>query len=196
MRWPAFVFRVRRQSFPALGMLCANGAMQRGTVKSKKRRLRDQFDAYADSGKKRFPDAFLASIEAVEDAIQRAAGRGRGARLMNQGPGSGPVKLEELLATSLLDDPRLPLAVERTRQPRPEIPPPPPRGDPLWGALRSRAKGERVDETGVEAANQDSNQLLATLAISDSKVVPTIVDGPYGGWRLVAAVERTHNFAA
>ena len=38
-----------------------------------KRRLRDQFDAYADSGRKRLPDAFLASVEAVEDAIQRAA---------------------------------------------------------------------------------------------------------------------------
>ena len=155
-----------------------------------KRRLRDQFDAYADSGRKRLPDAFLASIEAVEDSIQRAAAGARGARLMNQGPVADPVKLEEQLASVLLDDPKLPLAVERTRQPRPEIPPPPPRGDPLWGALRARAKGKGVDETGFEAANQDGSQLLATLAISHSKVIPTIVDGPYGGWRLVAAVER------
>ena len=101
-----------------------------------------------------------------------------------------PVGLEELLARALLDDPELPLAVERTRQPRPEIPPPPLRGDPLWHALRARAEGESVDETSVEAASQNGGALLGTVAIGGTEIVPTLVDGPYDGWRLVAAVER------
>ena len=158
--------------------------------KKQKQRMRAQFRAYADTVRECWPDVFLASIESVEDAIQRTAAGVRGARLINHGPVANPVKLEELLATALLDDPKLPLTVERTRQSRPEIPPPPLRGDPLWRALRDRAKGARVGETDVEAASQDRSKLLATIAISDSAVVPTIVDGPYAGWRLMAAVER------
>ena len=161
-----------------------------GNSEQQKQRMRAQVRAYVDTVRKRWPDAFLASIETVENAIQRAAAGARGARLINHGPVANPARLEDRLATALLDDPKLPLAVEQTRQPRPQIPPPPPRGDPLWRALRARAKGGGVDETGVEAASQDGSKLLATIAISDSEVVPTIVDGPYGDWRLVAAVER------
>ena len=155
-----------------------------------KRRMKAQFRDYGDSVKERWPNAYLASYEAVEDAIQRAAAGVRAARLINGEPVGDPVELEELLAQALLDDPELPLVVERTRQPRPEIPPPPTRGDPLWHALRTRAEGGGIDETGVEAAIQNGDELLGTVAILDPEVVPTLVDGPYDGWRLVAAVER------
>ena len=155
-----------------------------------RQRMKAQHRAYTDGQGQRLPDICFAVMEAIEDALQRAAAGARGAWLMNHGPVADPVELEEQLATALLDDPELPLLVERTRHPRPEIPPPPFRGDPLWGALRARAEGRSVDETGVEAACQDGSELLGTIAISDSELVPTIVDGPYGGWRLVAAVEQ------
>ena len=155
-----------------------------------KRRMKAQFRAYGDSVKERWPNAYLASEEAVEDAIQRAAAGARAARLINGEPVGDPVELEESLAQALLDDPELPLVVERTRQPRPEIPPPPTRGDPLWHALRTRAEGGGVDETDVEAAIQNGDELLGTVAILDPEAVPTLVDGPCDGWRLVAAVER------
>ena len=155
-----------------------------------RRRMQAQYRAYADVGKERWPDAFMASDEAVEDAIQRAAAGARMARLMNGEPVADPVELEELLARALLDDPELPLALERTRQPRPEIPPPPLRDDPLWRALCARAEGRGIDETGVEAASQNGGALLGTATILGTEVVSSLRDGPYGGWRLVAAVER------
>ncbi|MCY4673284.1 MAG: ATP-binding protein [Bacteroidetes bacterium] len=154
------------------------------------RRMRAQANAYgANQFRRRRPDAFLASEEVVEDILQQTAAGARGASLMNYGAVSNPVRLEERLAIALLDDPTLPLAIEQTRHPRPDIPPPPSRGDPLWHALLERAEGALDVETGIAAAWQDDDQLFATIDISDSETVPVIVDGPYGGWRLVAAVE-------
>ena len=149
-----------------------------------------QFDAYTGGLKERFPDLFPVSCEAVEDAIQRTAAGIRAARLMNHEPVADPAELEEQLAQVLLDDPELPLAVERARQPRPEIPPPPPRGDPLWQAFLARAEGGGADDTGVEAACQKGDSLFGTVEIMGAELVPTLAGGIYGGWRLVATVER------
>ena len=155
-----------------------------------KSRIRAQADAYADQVRRRWPDAFLASEEAVEDVLQRIAAGVRGAMIMNYGTVSDPARLEERLAIALLDDPMLPLAIEQTRQPRPEMPPPPSRGDPLWYALLERAGGALHVETGVAAAHQVDDQLFATIDISDGETVPAIVGGPYDGWRLIATVEK------
>ncbi len=155
-----------------------------------KRRRQAQIHAYQDTRNELLPDAFLVWDEAVEDAIQRVAAGARAACLMNHGPVADSVELEETLAQALLNEPELPLALERTRQSRPEIPPPPPRSDPLWDALRVRAEGGSVDETGVEDASQNGSELLGTVAIMGSEDVLTIVGGPYDGWRLVAAVEQ------
>ncbi len=155
-----------------------------------KQRIQAQCDAYADSSRKCWPDVFLASIESVEGAVQRSAAGVRAARLLNGKLTADPIELEESLAQALLDDPELPLALERTRQPRPEIPPPPLRGDPLWRALRARSEDGNIDETGVEAAWQKGSELLGTVAISGTDVVPGLIGGPYDGWRLMATVER------
>ena len=155
-----------------------------------KHRMRTQFDAYTGGLKERFPDLFLVSCEAVEDAIQRTAAGVRAARLMNHEPVPDPAELEELLAQVLLDDPELPLAVERARQPRPEVPLPPPRGDPLWQAFLACAEGGGADDTSVEAACQKGDSLFGTVAILGAECVPTLAGSVYGGWRLVATVER------
>lgn len=155
-----------------------------------KRRIRAQMNTYQDRIRHRWPDAFLASQETIENVLQQTAGGVRGASLMNYGTVSDPIRLEERLAIALLDDPMLPLAVERTRQPRPEMPPPPLRGDPLWHALLEGAEGASDVETSITAACQEGNQLLATIDISDGETVPTIVGGPYDGWRLIATIEK------
>ena len=102
------------------------GAMRRRIDSIRKdkeitRRMQVQFGAYGNQVKIRWPDAFLAVDEAVEGAIQRTAAGLRSARPMNGEPVADPVAFEDHLAGALLDDPELPLAIERTRQPRPAI---------------------------------------------------------------------------
>ena len=152
-------------------------------------RIRAQLDAYRDQKSKRWPDAFLASGEAVENALQQSAAGARGAWLLKYGTASDPAGLENRLASAILDDPALPLAIERTRHPRPEIPPPPYRGDQLWRAIANRSNGVPGSETGVVEAEHDGDQLSATLEISDGGTVPSTFGGQYGGWRLVSSVE-------
>ena len=153
-------------------------------------RMETQLRVLRSLSEKRWPDAFLAENEAIEDAMQRASAGVRAIRLMKGEPFVDPFKLEQDLAEAVLDDPWLPLALERTRQPRPNLPPPPLRGDSLWQALRVRAEGEGVDETGVQAARHDGEQLSGTMAIMETESVPTLEGGPYSGWRLVASVEQ------
>ena len=155
-----------------------------------RRRMRRQFRAYADSGRRRWPDVFLASCEAVEDAVQLAAAGARAARLMNAQPLTDPVEIEQALADALLDDPTLPLAVENTRCPRPDIPPPPLQDDPLWRDLFTSMEDDGADGVGVDGASHTDDELLATLTTAGHEVVPIVAGGRYDGWRLVATVER------
>lgn len=108
---------------------------------------------------------------------------------MDGEPVADPAALEDELATTLLDDPDLPLAIERTRHPRPAILPPPRRGHDRWHALQARVRGARTDVSGVEAARQDGDLIGGTVGIAGAESVPTIVGGPYGGWRLLASLE-------
>lgn len=136
------------------------------------RRIGAQGRAYADQIKKRCPDVFSAAHEAVEDAIQRSAAGVRGARVMNGQPVLDPLQLEEHLAQSLLDDPGFPLALERTRQPRPELPSPPPRDSPVWAHLGSEGAQSR------------------TLEVLPVETVVELVGGLYDDWLLLASLER------
>ena len=153
-------------------------------------RMQLQFRAYGDHVKERWPDAFLAVREAVEDAIQRTAAEVRAVRIMNGEPVVDPVAFEEQLARALLDDPELPLAIERTRHPRPEIPPPPLRDDAIWSNLQGPAKTSGSGDTEVEEAAQHDGGFFGTADIFDTERVPSVVGGPFNGWRLAATVER------
>ena len=155
-----------------------------------KQRLQAQRRSYADEIKKRWPDVFLVPNEAVEDAIQRVAAGARAARILNGEAVTDPIGLEEGLAEALLDDPEFPLLLEGTRYPRPEIPPPPGRDEPLWNAPHLRGIGGEKEGTCAESAGQRGGDLFRTVSVSGLDSVPHIVDGPYNGWRLVATIER------
>ena len=154
------------------------------------RRMRRQFRAYGDTGRRRRPDVFLASCEAVEDSVQLSAAGARAARFMNAQPLADPVAVEQALADSLLDDPVLPLAVEKTRCSRPDIPPPALRDDPLWRELVARQEDEGAGGVDVGGTSPTGHGLLATLTTAGHDVVPFVTGGRYDGWRLVATVER------
>ncbi len=155
-----------------------------------KKRMNRQLDAYADRIEKRWPDAYLAPEEAVEDALQRAAVGGRAARLAQGLPVSDPVGWEYQLATALLDDPDLPVALEATRHPRADTAPPPHRGDPVWSALHARAQGQPTRDAQVEAADLHGGLLLGTLTVAAAETAPIRNAGRFRGWRQLAAVER------
>ena len=154
-----------------------------------KQRQRAQFESFGDQIRKRWPDAFVAPEEAVEEALQRVASGVRAARIMNGDPLGDPAELEDTLAQLLLDDPEIPIAVESCRRTRPPIPPPPFRGDDLWQAIGSRADGCSQDKTGILAAS-NSNQLQGTIDLLKPEDVPVLTDGIHCGWRIAASYER------
>ena len=80
--------------------------------------------------------------------------------------------------------------MERTRQPRPAIPPPPLRDDPIWSTVQGPAKSSRPGNAEVETASRDGGDLFGTAAIVGAEGVPSVVGGPFNDWRLVATVER------
>ena len=155
-----------------------------------RRRMRRQFRAYGDAGRRGWPDVFVASCEAVEDAVQLSAAGVRAARLMNAQPFVDPIEIEQALGDALMDDPELPLAVENTRFPRPDIPPPPLRDHPVWRELVARGGRDGADGVAVDGANHADDRLLATLTTAGHDVIPVVTGGRYDGWRLVATVER------
>ena len=153
-------------------------------------RMQAQLRALMSPSNRRMPDAYLAWNEAIEDALQRASTGARAARMMTGEPYVDPFELEQRLSDALLDDPTLPLTLERTRHPRPEVPPPPPRGDSLWNRLRDRADGGGFGETGVPVARLKKEQLCGTVSIGAIGSTPTLEGGPYAGWRLIASAEQ------
>ena len=134
-------------------------------------------------------DAFLATNEVVENALQLSAAGARAARLRNEGPVNNPVEFEEEIAQALLDNPQIPLALEVTRQPRPDIHPPPIQGDPLWNSLHSLATVMSTAKTGFQAARLD-NDLLCGVDVAGARKVPKLIGRPFNGWRLMASIER------
>ena len=155
-----------------------------------RKRMQTQLRALTSASNRRMPNAYLAWNEAIEDALQRASTGARAARMMSGEPYVDPFELEQLLSDALLDDPALPLTLERTRHPRPDVPPPPPRGDSLWKALRDRAEGGGFGETGVQAARHEDKKLCGTVSIGAIESTPTLEGGLYAGWRLIASAEE------
>jgi hypothetical protein len=77
----------------------------------------DEARELADTNHRRWADAFTGRDALVEDAVQRAAAGGRAALLAAGRPPADSAAWEYALAGLLLNDPSLPLAIERTRQP-------------------------------------------------------------------------------
>ena len=189
--WPAGVRLSRAERLlPRLKEAVCARFIQARDDEEIQERMHTQLRVLRRTSGDRWPDAFLAWDEAVEDAMQRASAGVRAVRVMKGEPYEDPFELEQRMGTALLDDPGLSLALERTRQPRPNLPPPPPRGDSLWEALRIRAEGGSFDETGIHAAICQDGQLQGTVSIMSIENTPTVEGGPYSGWRLIGCVEQ------
>ncbi|MEV5885364.1 ATP-binding protein [Streptomyces sp. NPDC052020] len=134
-----------------------------------KDRYRAQLRAYRSADKQLPPDAYLATEEAVEEAVQRTAAGSRAHRLSN-GPGvSDPRAWEDRLATTLTDSPIVPLAFEAARWPRPGLRTPPGPGDP-------------TDSMAGVIAETVSVRPLAEADVLSGR--------PLDGWYILASVEK------
>lgn len=147
-----------------------------------KRRMHRQLDALEDKhGDERgWPDAWLAISEAAEDALQRAAAGARSADL-RRGVLRDPAAREAKLAERLVDLPGLVLALEATRLPRPAVPPPPSRYDPLWDTISAAAPGIG----GPDGASGAAYGTVAAPVITEFGQL----DDAGGGWRVLGSVE-------
>jgi hypothetical protein len=145
-------------------------------------RLRRQSRAlsHREGGKKVWPDSWLAIDEAVEDALQRAAAGARSADL-RRGTPRDPVEREAELADRITDFPRLALAFERRRCPRPLLPPPPDPDDATWESARASRGGDHA-------------YIGATLGASRVTTFEDLDDAD-GGWRILASAETLRSTA-
>jgi hypothetical protein len=137
----------------------------------------------ADTNHKRWADAFTGRPALVEDALQRAASGGRSALLAGGRPPANPGAWEYALARLLLNDPSLPVAIERTRQPRPNISAPPGARDPIWVRARDIAAGERP-------GSADADLVITVASAALDELCDTMQAGRFRHWRIIASAEE------
>ena len=153
-----------------------------------KKRLNSQLDTLADRLRKRWPDAFLAHQQTIEEALQSIATGGRAARIITGDPVSNPIAWEDELASAILDDPSIPLILEAHRQPRPCIPPPPGSDHMVWVQIRERTIGG--SNSSIVDALEREGFLFATLSIELATSVSAVEHGTFRGWHWLGTVEK------
>ncbi|MEX5710573.1 AAA family ATPase [Parafrankia sp. FMc6] len=168
---------------PGLGEAVA--ARVRGAMSAPdfERSINREAHVLADTRHKRWADAFVGRPVLVEDALQCAAAGGRAALLATASPPAEPGEWEYKLASLLVNDPALPLDVEATRHPRPDLPAPPRAGAPDWAAVRA-------DRT-ARARRDGREDAMATVSVLPVDHADTMPAGRFRGWRIVATSE-TH----
>jgi hypothetical protein len=181
--------RTRRGERIFRGLRSAVRSTAASTLSSSKlkTRLERQLDTFGDRVNERWPDAFLAPNQAIEEALQSVAGGGRAALIVSGNPVADPIGWDDILASAILDDPTVPLTLEAHRQPRPPLPPPPGTGHELWAQIRERASG--CTGGAVEEVLEKDGVLCATLTLEPVSSLLTVERGPYGGWCWLGTVE-------
>jgi hypothetical protein len=155
-----------------------------------KKRLSSQLDDLGDRPRKRWPDAFLVHEETIEGTVQSVAAGGRAAMLATGSLVTDGVAWEDKLAAALLDDPKLPLILEATRQPRPPILPPPGNGHAIWDRIHNRAAGTSKADSGIDEAMEEEGVLIATLSVEPWNLAQTVERGTFRGWRWLGTMEQ------
>lgn len=175
------------------------------------RKMRRQLDQLGDSdAEENWPDTWLAIAEAAEESVQRAAA---GVRLADPRRGvlSEPGAREAKLAEALLGHPSLAITLEATRQPRPPVPVPPSRYDPMWESLfplldasggvapddsmdrSGDGRGETSTSRGAQYRGAES--CYATVVTSVLTDFTQLTDAG-SGWRVLASIERLRSSAS
>lgn len=138
-----------------------------------KGRTRTQLRAYRSVDEQRPPDAYIATEEAVEEAIQRTAAGSRAHRLSAGLGVVDPRAWEDRLATALTDSPVVSLAFEAARWPRPGLlfPPAPP-----------------AQDAPVDSLAGASAETVSVRSLTEADV---LTGRPLTDWYVLASVERS-----
>jgi hypothetical protein len=174
---------------PGFSAAVTKRAVQETKAEGYARRLRHQIDKLSDSIEKRWPDAFLVPEEAIEDALQRVAAGARAALLATGQAVADPAAWERDLAGLLLHHPRIPLALEEARWPRPSIRPPPTAADPIWAILSLPEKDRAERPPAPEAVSTSNGEIRSSLRITSGAEAPILHGGMLDGWRLIGSFE-------
>ncbi|MFI0786209.1 AAA family ATPase [Streptomyces lydicus] len=134
-----------------------------------KYRYRTQLRAYRSADEQLPPDAYLATEEVVEEAVQRTAAGSRAHRLSNGLGVSDPRAWEDQLATALTDSPIVPLAFEAARWPRP---------------------GLRTPPGPDDAADSMAGVTAETISVRPLAEADVLSGHPLHGWYILASVEK------
>lgn len=159
------------------------------TTEHYKRRIKSQLEHLTSRAEFRWPNALVAPYETMEEVIQRVAG---GARLARARAGEvirDPIAWEAELAAILFHNQCMPLDFERTRIPRPDLSCPPGHGNAIWREI-ARTSGERNSGTSFIHGRCDDETLAATTVLGVPAVAPSLSEGRYGSWRIVASLEN------
>jgi hypothetical protein len=152
--------------------------------------MRTQLRAYQDgSAHDHWPDAYLATEQIVEEALQRVAAGARSARVAGGLPSADPAGREDRLAKALTDNPRISLALEAARYPRPLLPAPPGERSPAWAEVAAVAQGTQPPTTLLSAKAEDG-MLMASVGVQPVNAATTVVGGSCDGWIIVGIAER------
>lgn len=151
-------------------------------------RLKRQLDKLGDRVNERWPDAFLAHEQAIEEILQSVAAGGRYALFKTGKVILNPVQWEDALASVLLNDPMVPLMLESLRQPRPLLPPPPKIGDKAWARIQEKEFADSSRRIGVVA--EKAYVLHGTLNILPLAGLPIVDNGKYRGWHWLGTYEK------
>ena len=146
--------------------------------------MQDQLRSFADQQRKRWPDAYFVGEQTVEETLQLVAGGGRMAYMVAGEPLSAPEKWEEKLGLTLLDNPTIPLTLEWTRQPRPNIPTVPSPHSQWWVHVR--------EDSDVVWVEEDDELCVATVSIEPASSICRIDGGQFDGWFWLATYESRH----
>jgi hypothetical protein len=139
----------------------------------------------SDRTHRRWADAFTGRPSLLEDILQRTAAGGRASLVAAGMPPADPAAWEYDLARLLVNDPALPLAIEATRRPRINVPPPPGPGDPSWSNVQP--EWQPLTTRTARAV------LVITSLIAPPESCAVLESGLFQGWR-VLAVSEEHSF--
>lgn len=140
-----------------------------------KGRCTTQVRAYRSADEHLVPDAYLATDEAVEEAVQRTAAGSRANRLAVGLGVSDPRAWEDRLATALTDGPFVPLAFEAVRWPRPSLGVPP----------------GPDDVSGLDCpVGPAAGATMETVSVRPLAEADVLTGRPLTDWRILGSVEK------